>query len=99
MSEDYASMDNILKYYGKVENRKITKNAVEIPFIFYMAQDIKHWYTAQSYKRSIEYCIQRVNNFAKGEKIHPNWIVSTCDRFVFSQTKIIIIILYFQYLD
>lgn len=80
MSEDYTSMDNTLKYYGKVENNKISKNAVEIPFIFYMAQEARHWYTAQLYKKAVEYCIERVNHFAKGAaKIHPNWIVSSCD--------------------
>lgn len=77
MSEDYTTVDNILKYYGKVENHKISKNAVEIPFMFYMSQWITRSYTAPLYKKAIEHCIEKVNHFAEGEKIHPNWIVST----------------------
>lgn len=77
MSEDYTSMDNTLKYYGKVENHKISQNAVEIPFLFQLTLGIRRSYTAHSYKKTVEHCIERVNNFAKGDKIHPNWIVST----------------------
>lgn len=77
MSEDHTTMDNTLKYYGKVENRKISKNAVQIPFIFHMSQLITRSYTAPLYKEAVEHCIEKVNHFAKGGKIHPNWIVST----------------------
>lgn len=76
MSEDYASMDNTLKYYGKVENHKISRIFVEIPFLFQLTMGIRRSHTAHSYKQAVEHCIERVNSFAKGDKIHPNWIVS-----------------------
>lgn len=77
ISEDYANIDNTLKYYGKVKSHKISRNGVEIPFIFYMAQEVRRSYTAPFCKKAVEYCIEMVNHFAKGEKIHPNWIVSS----------------------
>lgn len=73
MSEVYTKLPNMLRYYGKVENGKITKYGTQVPFNFEFILKLGFGSKASDYKTVIE---SWLNGMPKGTGIRANWVVS-----------------------
>lgn len=73
MTEAYTTLENTLKFYGKIENETITKYGSHIPFNFELISNSRNDTTAHEYKIIIE---NWVNGMPKANKIQANWVVS-----------------------
>lgn len=74
MTEAYTILDRVLNYYGKVKKDNVIGTyCAEIPFIFEMQVKTKHHSSAREIKKTILECVELL---PRGEKIHPNWVVS-----------------------
>lgn len=74
MTEAHVSQSRIMKFYGEVRNGIVTKYAAEIPFNFRLQRGTESRSTAPEFRQRI---LDWLNDMPKGEKIHPNWVVST----------------------
>lgn len=74
MTEAYTSLPNTLRFYGKVENGKITQYGSQIPFNFELISKTSKLSTAVDFKTNIE---NWINGMPKGKGIEANWVVST----------------------
>lgn len=71
MTEAYSSLENTMRYYGKVENDEIVKYGAQIPFNFYMI-----WTDASTNASVLAYLIKDfIDHLPKGNQIHANWVV------------------------
>lgn len=73
MTEGYTTLNNTMRYYGRVENGKIVKKGAQIPFNFQM-MDAGNSTTAYEFTKVIS---DFVSNLPNGDKIQANWVVST----------------------
>lgn len=73
MSEAYTNLPNTLRFYGKVENNKITQYGAQIPFNFELISKTSKTSTAFDFKANIE---NWINGMPKGKGIEANWAVS-----------------------
>lgn len=74
MTEAYTNLSNTLRFYGKVENDKITQYGSQIPFNFELISKTSKASTAVDFKTNIE---NWINGMPKGKGIEANWVVST----------------------
>lgn len=80
MTEAYASIPNMQKYYGRVENGQIVENGSHIPFNFELILNAKDRYSnAKNFKEHINLWL---NSMPKGKGIQSNWVVSWVLHFV-----------------
>lgn len=73
MTEAYTSLQNTLRFYGKVENGKITQYGSQIPFNFELISKTSKTSTAVDFKTNID---NWLNGMPKGKGIEANWVVS-----------------------
>lgn len=71
MTEAYASLSNIIKYYGKVENGKIVNYGAQIPFNFRLMVTNMQSKASDFVKPITDF----INSMPKGKHIHANWLV------------------------
>lgn len=73
MTEAYTNLQNTLRFYGKVENNKITQYGSQIPFNFELISKTSKTSTAVDFKTNID---NWINGMPKGKGIEANWVVS-----------------------
>lgn len=73
MTEAYASVPLMLKYYGRVENGVVVENGSQIPFNFELILNTKSWSNAKDFQERINLWI---DHMPKGNGIQANWVVS-----------------------
>lgn len=71
MTEAYAPLSNIIKYYGKVENGKVVKYGAQIPFNFRLMVTNMQSKASDFVKPITDF----INSMPKGRHIHANWLV------------------------
>lgn len=71
MTEAYAPLSNIIKYYGKVENGKVVKYGAQIPFNFRLMLTNMQSKASDFVKPITDF----INSMPKGRHIHANWLV------------------------
>lgn len=74
MTEGYANLTFMLKYYGTIENGRIVRYGSQIPFNFLLISFTNEGTKSHEYKKNIE---DWLNNMPKGNKIQANWVVSS----------------------
>lgn len=72
MTEAYTSLPNTLRFYGKIEDNKITQYGAQIPFNFELISKTSQKSTAFDFKTHIDNWIQ---GMPKGHGIEANWVV------------------------
>lgn len=89
MTEAYTSLENIQKYYGKLNNNVWTKGA-QIPFNFDFITNTDFGSTAKDFKKYIDSWVTGMTNIQKqaNEKLHANWVVSIFQLFYFLSLSI-----------
>lgn len=93
MTEAYASLPNIIKYYGRIENAEIIEPGAQIPFNFrLMGSHMKS--TANEIVKSITDFIE---SLPKGRKIHANWLVRNNRSYCMLHFENLKISIYFQF--
>lgn len=71
MTEAYGSLNEMIGYYGKVENGGIIKNGSHIPFNFNLL-NMPPWAKSSEIQMLID---SWINKMPKGKGIEPNWVV------------------------
>lgn len=77
MTEGYATLEYMLKYYGTIENGRITRYGAHIPFNFLLMSNTGIGTKTHEFKTNIENWLK---NMPKGNKIQANWVVSIISR-------------------
>lgn len=72
MTEAYASLPNTLRYYGNVENGKLTKYGSQIPFNFELISKTNFSSKASDFKTNIENWLK---GMPKAKEVQANWVV------------------------
>ena len=74
MTEGYSTVENMQKYYGRIENGRIVNQTygAQIPFNFLLLSNTWMGSKTYDYKTNIE---NWLNNMPKGNKIQANWVV------------------------
>lgn len=73
MTEAYATVPLMQKYYGRVENGEVVEYGSHIPFNFELIQRTNRFSNAVDFKTKINLWI---DNLPKGKGIQSNWVVS-----------------------
>lgn len=72
MTEGYASLENMIKYYGTIENGRIIRYGAQIPFNFQLISNTNMGTKANDFKTQIESWLK---SMPQGNKIQANWVV------------------------
>lgn len=71
MTEAYSTLENTMRYYGRVSNGQIVEKGAQIPFNFQL-MDLSITSSTREFAEKIS---QFLENMPRGEKIQANWVV------------------------
>lgn len=74
MTEGYSTIENMQKYYGRIENGRILDGmyGAQIPFNFLLLSNTNMGTKTFDYKANIDNWLK---NMPKGNQIQANWVV------------------------
>lgn len=72
MTEGYATLEYMIKYYGSIENGRVVRYGAQIPFNFLLITYTNMGTKTYEYKTQIESWLKAM---PKGNKIQANWVV------------------------
>lgn len=72
MTEGYSTVENMIKYYGVIENGRIVRYGAQMPFNFLLLSNTWMGTKAYGYKNEIESWLSRMPS---GKGIEANWLV------------------------
>lgn len=71
MTEAYTTLNNTMRYYGRIKDGQITENGAQIPFNFQL-MDLSKTSSNEDFEKLIN---EFLVNMPKGDKIQANWVV------------------------
>lgn len=72
MTEGYATLEYMIKYYGSIENGRIVRYGAQVPFNFVLITYTNMGTKTYEYKTQIESWLK---SMPQGNKIQANWLV------------------------
>lgn len=73
MTEGYATLEYMIKYYGSIEDGRIVRYGAQVPFNFLLITYTNMGTKTYEYKNHIE---SWMKSMPKGKGIEANWLVS-----------------------
>lgn len=72
MTEGYATLEYMIKYYGTIENGRVVRYGAQIPFNFLLITYTNMGTKTYEYKNQIE---SWMKSMPQGKGIEANWVV------------------------